>query len=517
MRSVLGIYFGAKTINIVETKNKKIVNNIEIPHEVISESGIEENIPEEVKLVNLLKNELEKSNLETKDVAITLPGKELIIRSFEMDSLVREELSTAVAFEAKKYIPFKTEDLISDFQSKRDKKRKKNLILFFSTKKEILDRYISVVDQLGLKIINNIEYAAFSLLRLLDLAGIKKKGIFSVIGIDLQEETNFTVLEDGFPLFSRDINLTVGLEPQLEIKQGIQDSSFLERLKSEIRISLDYYRRKFPSKQIKTLITIASPEYKNDIEALGKELGLSFEFIDITKYATKESAWNMGSIKAYSVSLSSAIKIPVIRPNLLFARKKVSKATISAIELEEAFVAPPIRLNKRFVLASIAVLFISFVFGWHKQFPVQKEIKEILSKRTSLTSLTTDKSYEELQGIYSDYNDKVTTLDNIVKKQIYLTPELNVIPSAMPNGTWLNSFSFSDENNSVVLILIGQAFLADRNKEFEAVNEIYSKLKSDPVFSGRFKEISITSLDRENFRDREVTKFTILCRAYHGY
>ena len=132
MRSILGIYFGIKTISIVETQNKKIINSLKIPREAVSGGELEEKVPEEIKLVALIKNELRNAGIETKDTAITIPGNDLIIRSFEMNLLPREELLTAVTFEAKKYIPFKTEDLISDFQLKTDTRNKKNLVLLFA-------------------------------------------------------------------------------------------------------------------------------------------------------------------------------------------------------------------------------------------------------------------------------------------------------------------------------------------------------------------------------------------------
>lgn len=512
MRSILGIYFGIKTISIVETQNKKIINSLKIPREAVSGGELEEKVPEEIKLVALIKNELRNAGIETKDTAITIPGNDLIIRSFEMNLLPREELLTAVTFEAKKYIPFKTEDLISDFQLKTDTRNKKNLVLYFGIKKEILDKYVSVLGQIDLNIINKVEYSAFSLVRLLDLTGKKKKGVFSVIAIDREEETNFTVLEDGFPLFSRDINLATGIETQFPMTGTTTDLSFFERLKNEIRISLDYYRRKFPAKQMNRLIVLANEADKNNIEALCDELGLHSEFVDIAKYAGSRIPLDIGSIKAYSVSLANSIRLP-LRLNLLSVREKAGKVKESEAELGLTLPSLPIRVDYRFILAGVAIVCLSFILGFYQRSPLENEIKVILNNRVKLSGLTSKKTYEELNAIYSDYNNKLNILDDLVKNQAYLTEEVNIIPSILPEGAWLTELSFKQDRTAVDLTLNGRVFLKERNKEFEAVNELYSNLKNNPSFSKTFKDISIVSLNRTKVQDYEVTDFVISCKT----
>ena len=177
----LGIYFGPQGISIVETKLKQPLNNIYIPKSEISPAELsEEKVPEEIKIITLLKNELIRLGIESKEATLILPGKDLIIRTFEMPILSQEELLSAVNFEAKKYLPFKIEELFSDCQWKLDKAAKKNLVLFVGIKKETLDRYLSILDEIGLKA-KSIEYSAFSILRIAKLAGIELEDIDLII------------------------------------------------------------------------------------------------------------------------------------------------------------------------------------------------------------------------------------------------------------------------------------------------------------------------------------------------
>ena len=514
MRNSIGVYFGIKNIAIVETKDKKIVRSLTIPYETVSTENLEMKVPEEEKLAIIIENGLKNSGITTKDAAIALSGNDLIIRSFEMNLLSRSELLTAVNFEAKKYIPFKTEDLISDFQLKTERKINKNLVLFFSIKNETLEKYISVAARLEWNIINNnIEYSAFSLLRLLNLTGIKKKGVFGVLCLDAGEETNFAVLEQDFPLFSRDINLSSGFEVESLPAEDSLSPLLWDKLKNEIRISLDYYRRKFPTKQISRIIAIVNQALRRDIEALGSELGVPMEFVDITKFAGRESsAITISLIKAYSASLANSIKTP-LRVNLLSAREKSGEAQAREVELESAIVPSAIRLDYRFALVGLLIIVSTLATVTLQKLSLSKELKKIINQQPRLTVLTGDTTYEQLQEIYTDYNYKLNTLDDIARKNLYLTELFSVIPSVLPNGCWLVKLSFSQGTTSAELTLEGQAFLGERNKEFEAINEIYSRLKSAPRFSRAFKDINIASLQRISFRDWEVTGFTILCKG----
>ena len=209
----LGVYFGPKFISIVESKGRKLINNIQISQSVISPRGLEEQVPTEVKLTAVFKDELRRNKIEVNKSVFCLSGKDLIIRTFEMPAMPREEVAPAVSFEAKKYIPFKVEELIFDYQIQVDRLTHKNSVLFVGIKKETIEKYVSLARQLNIKIVS-IEYSAFSLVRAVKLAAAEERGIVAVLGVDLKEddEANFSVFENGFPLFSRDFSLSGGLE-----------------------------------------------------------------------------------------------------------------------------------------------------------------------------------------------------------------------------------------------------------------------------------------------------------------
>ena len=516
----LGIYFGPQGISIVETKLKQPVNNIFIPRSVISPVELlEEKVPESEKIAALIKNELLNRRIDVKEVTIILSGRDLIIRTFEMPILPKEELLTAINFEAKKFIPFKVEELFSDSQSKLDKTSKNNFILFVGIKKEALNNYLSIFEELNLKV-KSIEYAAFSILRLLKLAKIKEKGIIAIIDIDLiqNEEANFVVLENGFPLFSRDLT-TMGetIEDTGNAQDVISDFKedqsmmILEKLKREILVSLNYYDRKFLGKNISRIFFIMNPLHQQSLSEIFKDVSLDIQFIDIHKYIEEAIPFSLSFIKAYSGSLSEIHTN--LKVNLLLAKEKASKEMSVKAEPEAISLMTLLKPYYKVVLMCISICIMIFVFGVYRMLPLKKELANIVSLRPKIAIGNPESSYEELDVLYSQYKERKNTLDYLFTKQKYLTSIFDSIPRLVPEGLWLESISIknNEAGDNMVLTLEGVVYLEDSNEGIELVNNFLSNLKASSIFTQYFKEMSIVSLDSRQNEKGILTNFSISC------
>ena len=509
----LGIYFGPKLISIVETKGKKIINNTTIAQSTIFVGELEEKVPADIKgveIVALFKDELRRAKIQAKEATICLSGKDLIIRTLEMPVLPREELKSAVKFEAKKYIPFKIENLVSDFQLKFDKVGRTNTIVFMGVKKEVLDRYIFIFNQLDIKI-NSIEYSAFSVLRFLKLTGSSNKGIIGILetGLRLEDETSFIVLEDGFPLFSRDIALTSGPE-DLGGQEEAGPQMVLEKLRTEIRVSMEYYRRKFPTKEIKKILFLCEEGYRQNLETLIAEIGLSGKFIDATRHIDKLVPYSLNAIKGYSASLSKVIKSN-LKFDLLAAKKQIGQAAqIGLFPLLKS-----LKLDYKMVALGLLVCIATSGFGYYRMQGLRKELNSIRALRAQVATVNPEAPYEELTNIDSKYTGKLGALGDLIKKQLYVTELLDTIPAIMPRGAWLTKFYLNrGEDGRIDLILEGMVYLEDSDKEFGTVNQFLSSLKEAPNFIKYFKEINIVSVQRRQLDKAAVTNFLILCKTY---
>jgi Type IV pilus assembly protein PilM len=486
----LGVYFGTNSIGLVELNKKKLVNSVIIPQSSIFSGDFEEKVPTDVKIIALIKDALRSNHINVDHGNICISGQDLIIRTFELPRLPSNELKSAINFEAKKYIPFKLEDLVYNFQVESDNKSKLNTILFVGIKKEILEKYISISRQLNIKI-NAIEYSAFSLLRFLMLCGIRGSGVIASLCFDLNndDEINFMVSENGFPFFSRDIILTSGLN-DLDGPVVNDQMKKYDRLKNEIRVSQDYYRRKFPDKGVKTFYVLSGQDLREDLQSFFASAGIPAKFVDTSRVLGKGIDYSSVLVKSFGVVLFKDLSLKV-KINLLSSRLRSD--SVKGKEDTFAFLEG-VKVDFKIIFFCILICVATFGYGIYRMQPVREEISSIIDKRPKVASVSPVEDYAVLSARDMNLKKRLNNLDSLIKNQLYATYFLDIIPRSLPEGAWLTKLtSTRKEDNRPELILEGQAY---------------------QFFSKNYKEITITSVDRIAILDKSVAVFSIVCRNY---
>lgn len=507
----LGIYFGTNSIGLAEASNKKLINSVVIPQANVFAGDFEEKVPMDLKIIALIKDALRTNHIDVDHGSICISGQDLIIRTFEIPKLPVNELQSAINFEAKKYIPFKLEDLVYNFQVEPDSKNKLNTILFVGIKKEILEKYISIAGQLNLKI-NSIEYSAFSLLRFLKLCAAGDSGVVAALCFDLnnEDEINFMVSKNGFPFFSRDIILNSGFA-ELGAASADDQTKKYEKLKSEIRVSQDYYRRKFPDRAIKTLYVLSGQEMREDLKNFLSSSGIPAKFIDTGKVLSKGANYSSILAKSFGAVLFKDLPLKV-KINLYSTRQKSE----SAKGQENIFsFLEGIKVDFKIVALGILICALTLGYGIYKTLPMREELNAIKARRPKVSSVSTDEDSAILAARDKNLKKKLSNLDNLIKNQLYATYFLDIMPRVLPEGVWLTKFnSTRKEDGRPEVNIEGEVYLGDNDREFEAVSIFLTNLKKNEFFAKNFKEISITSVDRKTVSERSVTVFSIVCKNY---
>ncbi|MDD5513368.1 MAG: pilus assembly protein PilM [Candidatus Omnitrophica bacterium] len=514
MAHLLGIYFGPTTICLVETTGKKIINAVKIPRTALSQDDLEEKVPEEVKLVAVFSDEFRNSNIQAQEATLALSGKDLIVRTFELPVLPANELDNAITFEAKKYIPFKAEDLVSDFQVEFDKKTKKNIVLYIGIRKDILDKYFAIFKQLGIKL-SNVDYSAFSVLRMLKLAGAGQSGVIGLMSMDSQEddEANFMVLDNGFPVFSRDITLAspaegAGLPAETTREQ------LLDKLKTELRISLDYYNRKFPQKKIVNMFFITDENLRYELEFFVREMELSVQFVNTAKYLGKDQVFSLSVIKGFGGALARVVKTK-LKLNLLSPKKQIrapKKVSLEAPEVSSIFSG--FKLDLRFILLGALICGAVYAFGLYRLQPVRNDVRTLISLRPKIKSAEPSASLDKLQKTDADYKNKIKLLNDLITQQPYLTGPMEAVARSIPEDVWITDFSFVEgvKQDKSELRLQGFVYAEDSDRELGLVNTFITQLKESKEFSQFFKEARILSVEKQQLGQVQVSSFVISCR-----
>jgi hypothetical protein len=512
----LGIYFGPNFINFTETKGKKLINNIQVPFLEALDMELEEKVPLEIKLVAVINETLRTGRIEAKEVSLVLSGRDFIIRSFEMPHLPKEELASAVRFEAKKYIPFKVEELVSDFQAQVAKSSRINNILFMGLKKDILERYLTVFKQVNIKV-RRLEYSGFSILRGLKLLRVKESGIIGVLCADFSggDDANFIVLENGFPLFSRDINLASG--PILQAGTGdfqAEPQAFLDKLKSEMRISLDYYQRKFPEKRIQRVFSFINHDYYQELESYMSEFYIPFKLLDFNKLIGSGRAYSLGLVKSFGASLADVIPTKV-KINLSEVKAVSKSVGVTDAKFDLGNFLKDVKIDLRVIFLGIFICIAAFAYSFYKIVPVKEELNSVIKKRVTPGDIDPNLSLSQLSEVGAGYKQRLKTFDKLIKGKFYLTKALDSIPRCIPEGVWLVKFSFNEEAGKLSLLLEGRSYLRSADKEFEAVNKFVNNLKNDFVLSNYFTGIELNSVKYDTTEDKvPITKFNLICKNY---
>ncbi len=271
-----------------------------------------------------------------------------------MPLLNKNEMDSGVRFEVKKYLPSRTEELISDHQERADKRSGKMDVLFVATTQSSFDRYFSLLEQAGISV-RAVEPASLSLMRLFsfdkNIGSKSSLAVVSIQGMDVE----FSILIEGFPCYNRDIKLAI--LPAL-LGAGNEDIVFLERLSSEIRVSLDYFRRQFSGRAIDKAILIVKNTPVEIAGGLSKNLGIEVQAVDLSGNSKLNALADLDMLKSYSLAIRDNVKI-----NLTVNLLKKRRAQTALEEASAPFVLDITMLKRPLIQGALVLggLFLFFI------------------------------------------------------------------------------------------------------------------------------------------------------------
>lgn len=225
-KSCLGIDIGTSSIKVVQLRRSEGRYKLETYGELQTYGYLERlNDPFQTRSLQLLESQviemlgkiLKEAEVTTKKIVASIPIFSSFISVVDLPPMSDKELSRALAFEAKRYIPVSLNEVKIDWEiinkqpvDSTDKTSKKNLFKFrallVAVPKEVIAKYLRIAHALGLEILG-MELENFSYIR-------------SLVGNDLStscvldfgaRSTSFTVVDKGFIQMSHSLD-TAGTE-----------------------------------------------------------------------------------------------------------------------------------------------------------------------------------------------------------------------------------------------------------------------------------------------------------------
>ena len=273
----------------------------------------------------------EKENISTTAVRTSLSGDSVIVRYIQLPRMSKQELASAINFEAEKHIPFKREEVAIDFQileevDQKDKSKMK--ILLIAAKKEAVARRIALIKECKLQL-EAIDVDSFALLN--SFQAFLSEAHASVIAlVNIGDRiTNINMVKAGQPFFTRDISIggsdvnramRVGLGLPLEKIEGLKHnlgerrdevfeviSPVLENLAGQLHLSFDFAESQAGSQVDKVYLSGGGALLEGIETFLEKALGLKVEVWDPLKSLSVKPEMENEDLRSLSPRLAVSI------------------------------------------------------------------------------------------------------------------------------------------------------------------------------------------------------------------
>ncbi len=208
----MGLDIGSTSIKVGEiVEVKKTLRLKKFGMADLPAGAIEEGLVQEPSVVaDVVRDLFKRHKIKEKNVAISIGGDSVIVKTINMQSMDEERLSETIAFEAEQYIPYDIGDVNLDYQilGHNEYNPDQMSVLLVAVKKEMVDEYIDLIDMAGLNL-RVIDVDAFALQNIYEANYAGGEGENSHVAlIDIGAvKTSLNILRGVNSQFMRDISL----------------------------------------------------------------------------------------------------------------------------------------------------------------------------------------------------------------------------------------------------------------------------------------------------------------------
>ena len=150
----IGFFWGEERVTIVEFEKNAPLQVVVSPlgSKTNTSSPFSSNLTEEIQITVILKKMLQDNHITGGTFCVSLPMKEIILRSFVIPYVKPDDIQNAIKFEAKKYMPFDIQDLSFVYYTIpfAENQTKRIQVIFFAARKEVLARYERIFKQVNM-------------------------------------------------------------------------------------------------------------------------------------------------------------------------------------------------------------------------------------------------------------------------------------------------------------------------------------------------------------------------------
>lgn len=227
-RSLVGLDIGSSSVKAVELVSKGAGKGFELkglgiaalpPEAIVQGVFLNSSV-----IADSIREAIELGGIKSREVAVAVSGHSVIVKRVTLPAMTAAELEDQIQWEAEQYIPFDVNEVNLDFEilGASDEEGQMDVLLV-AAKKDLIDDYVHVIGEAGL-IPVCVDVAAFAVETAFELnydADLTETVALVNVGAEV---VNISILQDGVPAFTRDIN-TGGNQYTEEIQRALSVSS----------------------------------------------------------------------------------------------------------------------------------------------------------------------------------------------------------------------------------------------------------------------------------------------------
>jgi type IV pilus assembly protein PilM len=218
---------------------------------------------------SVVRQVIDQLGVRPRRLVTSVSGRSVIVRQVETPRLGKDELKAHIAYEADKYIPFGTDEVIIDCQPLPDREGAKasNMqVLLVAVRRGFVEDHISMLKSAGIQP-EVIDVDVFALANAYELFGPglaeSEQGATALIDIGASK-SNIAIVQGKRLLFTREVYLAGNEITDAIVRTFNESSEEIERIKAT------------PGDALEALVDAAMPAF----EDLANEIRLSFDYVE---------------------------------------------------------------------------------------------------------------------------------------------------------------------------------------------------------------------------------------------
>lgn len=223
-KNAIGLDIGSSSIKLIQLKEtSKGIHLVNFDMALLPpEAVVDGALMNFTAIVEKIRELLRVHRIRFKDCALSISGHSVIIKKISLPEMTEEELQESIQWEAEQYIPFEIKDVEVDVEILNPKAGQGQMdVLLVAAKKEIINDYVSVAMEAGLKpAVMDVD--TFTIQNTFELNyGFPPNEVIALINIGASV-ININIVANGITTFTRDIGmggqmLTEEIQKQLNV------------------------------------------------------------------------------------------------------------------------------------------------------------------------------------------------------------------------------------------------------------------------------------------------------------